>query len=76
MPDMMRCCVRQPEECQNYVVYTGAVHNWIQVALPERGVLCFCPLHHEAGQKALRLAKYFADLERAREAYWKERHGR
>lgn len=72
MPSMMSCSVRRPEQCKAIIVYDGIVYNWIQVAIGWR-VLCFCPEHNEAGQEALRLAKYLADLEKAREAFWKER---
>jgi len=72
MPAMMSCSVRRPEQCRAIVIYDGIVYNWIQVAIGSR-VLCFCPEHEEEGQKALKLAKYRADLEKAQAAFWKER---
>lgn len=42
MPYLMRCCVKQPEDCLNYVVYDVTIYTWIQVALPQLGVLYFC----------------------------------
>lgn len=76
MPDMMKCCVKQPKECHAVIIYDGVIYNWTVVDMPDAGPLCFCPEHKETAKKAQGLVEYLARLEAARIAYWKERHGR
>lgn len=71
---MMRCSVRRPQECKAMIVYDGIVYGWVQVAIGSK-VLSFCPEHDEAANHALKLAKYAADLEAARQEFWRKRRG-
>ena len=56
MAEFMRCSVRQPEYCKAMVVFEGVVHGWKKVDMPGWGVLCFCPKHQEAAERALEYA--------------------
>lgn len=75
MPEIMRCCVRQPEACGAVVVCDGKIYNWLQVDVPPWGLLCFCPDHEEVGKRALQIAERAARIEESLERYWIERHG-
>ena len=56
MPSFMRCCIKQPQECDEFIVYEGKVYGWMLVDVPNFGLLAFCPRHDEAAKQALEIS--------------------
>jgi hypothetical protein len=56
MPSFMRCCIKQPQECGEWIAYDGKVYGWMQVDVPRFGLLCFCPKHDEQAKQALEIS--------------------
>jgi len=56
MTSFMKCCVKRPADCPNFIVYDGKVYGWQQVEIPTKGVFVFCPNHDEAATHAKEIA--------------------
>ena len=56
MPSFMRCCIKQPQECDEWIAYDGKVYGWMTVDVPHFGLLAFCPRHDEQAKHALEIS--------------------
>lgn len=56
MIQMMRCCIKQPQECDEFIVYEGRVYGWMMVDVPHFGTIAFCPRHDEQARKAMEIS--------------------